>query len=55
MSGDDRTDSSTQVLAVRCVWVPAALSYHAGHSMSLSPEDQAPITLSVLKAPRCGS
>jgi hypothetical protein len=38
MSGGDEMDSSTQVHIVRCTWVPVALSYHARHSMLLSPE-----------------
>jgi hypothetical protein len=31
MSGGDRMDSNTQVLAVRCVGDPVAMSYHARH------------------------
>jgi hypothetical protein len=38
MSGGDEMDSSSQVHIVRCTWVPVALSYHARHSMLLSPE-----------------
>jgi hypothetical protein len=54
MSDSDVMDSSTQVPAVRCVWVPMTLSYHARHSMSFYPEDPAPVALPVLKAPGCG-
>jgi hypothetical protein len=31
MSGGDGTTSSTQVLAVRCVWPPVAMCCHARH------------------------
>jgi hypothetical protein len=31
MSSGDEMDSSTQVPAVRCVWVPMAMSYRARH------------------------
>jgi hypothetical protein len=48
MSGSDGMDISTQVLVVRSVWVSAALSYHAKHSVPLPPVDP------LLKAPGCG-
>jgi hypothetical protein len=32
MSGSDETDSSTQVHAIRCVWVPVAMSCRARHA-----------------------
>jgi hypothetical protein len=38
-------DFSTRVPVVKCVWVPATLSYHARHSIPLSPEDPAPVAL----------
>jgi hypothetical protein len=41
-----------QVLVVRCAWVPVALSYHDRHSMSLSPEDPAPVVLPGTESPR---
>jgi hypothetical protein len=31
MSGGDEMNSSTQVLAVRCAWVPVAMLCHARH------------------------
>jgi hypothetical protein len=31
MLGGDGIDSSTQVLAVRCAWVPVAMLCHARH------------------------
>jgi hypothetical protein len=43
MSGSDAIDYSTHVRAVRCMSVPAALSCHARHSISLSFMDHAPI------------
>jgi hypothetical protein len=45
-------DSSTQVSAVRRAWVPAALSYHARHSMLLSPEDSALVALPGTESPQ---
>jgi hypothetical protein len=36
-SGDDGTDSKTQVLPVRCAWVHVATSCHARHLMSSFP------------------
>jgi hypothetical protein len=51
MSGDDGTDSSTEVPTVRCAWVPAALSYHARHLMLLSPEDSALVSLPDTESP----
>jgi hypothetical protein len=52
MSDYDGTDSSTQVPTVMCVWVPVAVSYHARHSMPLSPEDPTPVALLITKSPR---
>jgi hypothetical protein len=41
MFGGDGTASCTQVLVVRCVWVPVTMSHNGRHTMSLSPEDPA--------------
>jgi hypothetical protein len=49
VSDGDGIGSSTQVPTDRCAWVPAVRSYHARHSMPMSPEDLAPVALSVLK------
>jgi hypothetical protein len=38
VSDGDGMGFSTQVPVVRCVWVPAAMSYRARHLMSLLPE-----------------
>jgi hypothetical protein len=43
VSGGDGMNSSTQVPAVRSVCVPATLSYHARHLMSLPCMDPTPI------------
>jgi hypothetical protein len=43
MSVGDGTDSSTRVPTARGAWVPAAVSFHARHSM--------PLPFSVLNAP----
>jgi hypothetical protein len=45
MSDDDGMDSSTQLLAVRCVWAPVAMSCRARHEMSLIPKDSALVVL----------
>jgi hypothetical protein len=37
---------------IRCAWMPVALSYHARHSMLLSPEDPAPVPLLGTDSPR---
>jgi hypothetical protein len=42
MSGDDGTNSSTQMSVARHAWVPVAMSYHVRQSMPLSLEDPAP-------------
>jgi hypothetical protein len=52
MSGDDGMDSSTQVPAIRCTWVPAALSHQARHLIPLSPGDPALVALPSTKSPR---
>jgi hypothetical protein len=46
MSNGDGMDPSTQVLVVRCAWVPLALSYYISRLMPLSPED--PVTTAFL-------
>jgi hypothetical protein len=52
MSGGNGTDSSTQVLIVRCMWVPVALSCHARYSMPLSLEDPTVLALPDTECPR---
>jgi hypothetical protein len=47
----DGKDSSTSACCQVCVWVPVALSYHDRHSMSLSPEDPAPVVLPGTESP----
>jgi hypothetical protein len=43
MSDTVRTNSCTEVPTVRHAWVPAAMSYHATHYMSLLLEVLAPV------------
>jgi hypothetical protein len=51
MSSNDGTDPSTRVPAVRCVWVPVTVSYHARHLMPLLSEDLAPTALLDIEKP----
>jgi hypothetical protein len=50
VSDGDRMGSSTQVPDARCAWVPAVMSYHAKHSMMLSPEDLALVALPIFES-----
>jgi hypothetical protein len=52
MFGGDGMDSSTQLPVVSCVWVPAALSYHARLSMLLPFMDLALIPSPGTESPR---
>jgi hypothetical protein len=51
-SGDDGTDSSTQVSVIRCAWVPVATSYRVRHLMSLFHRDMTPAALPSTEKPR---
>jgi hypothetical protein len=51
MLGSDRMNSSTQVPVVRYAWVPVAMSYHARHSIMLSPEDPTLVALPGTESP----
>jgi hypothetical protein len=55
MSGDDGTDSRTQVPTVTHAWMPVALPYHVRHSMSLSLEDPPELLSPALKSHGHGS
>jgi hypothetical protein len=52
MSGGDGMNSSTHVPAVRCVWVPTALSCHVRHSMSLPSMAPTPIACPITESPQ---
>jgi hypothetical protein len=51
MLGSDRMNSRTQVPVVRYAWMPVAMSYHARHSITLSPEDPTPVALPGTESP----
>jgi hypothetical protein len=51
MSDGDGMNSITQVLVVKCVWVPVAMSHHTRHSVTLFVEDSAPAALPGTKNP----
>jgi hypothetical protein len=43
--GGDGTTSTTQVLVVRCAWMPVVISYLSRHLILLFPEDPTPTLL----------